>query len=136
VYQRERPRNSISDQEPDITVVKPERPDAAARITIPGFEQNQKNGVSALSAKRGCALTIRASARNSSEEPDISDFEILSALWLTQKRDLLAKTLHITAGGFSQGRKVRRLTCLHRVVLPTGRRSFSVSPSTDARLVY
>jgi hypothetical protein len=79
VYQRERPRNSISDQEPDITVVKPERPDAAARITIPGFEQNQKNGVSALSAKRGCALTIRASARNSSEEPNIADFEILSA---------------------------------------------------------
>jgi hypothetical protein len=30
-------------------------------------------------------------------------FEILSALWLTQKCDLLAKTGHITAGGFSQG---------------------------------
>jgi hypothetical protein len=43
-----------------------------------------EDGVSEVSANRGSVLTKRASARNLSEEADISDFEILSVLGLTQ----------------------------------------------------
>src|ERR1700722_2539003 len=43
----------------------------------PGFEQNQKNGVSEVSANRGPWLTKWVPARNPFAEANISDFEIL-----------------------------------------------------------
>jgi hypothetical protein len=47
-------------------MIQPHGWSAAARITIPGVEQNQKNGVSGVSANRACALTIGVLARKGS----------------------------------------------------------------------
>jgi hypothetical protein len=100
------------------------------------LSKTKKNGVSEVSANQGCALTKRASARNPSVEPNSFRLRNSVCLWLTQKRDLLAKTLQIYRRGFSQGSKVPGLTCLYRVAHHTGGRSFSVSPMAGALLVY
>jgi len=56
------------------------------------FEKNRKNGAAEVSANQGCAITKWASARNPSEEPDISDFEILCALRVNTKTRFAGKT--------------------------------------------
>jgi hypothetical protein len=57
-----------------------QQPKFAAAPAQTGLLSKPKKSLSELSANRGCALTSRASARNPFGEPNISDFEILSAL--------------------------------------------------------
>ena len=93
---------------------------ARKRIIRLFFRLTQENGVSEVSANRGCVLTKRASARNPSEEANISDFEILYALRFAIRFSNKLKTSQASSGLMYLGLVSMtdtghdRLRCQHR----------------------